>query len=329
MKSNNHAWLITGVAGFIGSNLLLELLQNNCKVVGIDSFITGKEENLEYVKSLVSKSQWNNFTFFNDDLRDHNICQKVTKGIDIILHQAALGSVPRSVKDPILSSDININGFLNIIDAARLNNVNRLIYASSSSVYGDSVELPKVEDVTGNVLSPYALTKLVNEEQAKVFSRSYGIDVIGLRYFNVFGSMQDPNGEYAAVIPKWINSIMNQVPIEIFGDGNTSRDFCYIKNVIQANLLAATTDNPNALNQIYNVAFGGRTSLNDLFNIINTTCSKFGFNYSLEPKYKDFRPGDIKHSNADISKIKKLLNYDPIYDVSKGLSETIRWYVER
>jgi UDP-N-acetylglucosamine 4-epimerase len=328
MKSNNRAWLITGVAGFIGSNLLLELLQNNCKVVGIDSFITGKEENLEYVKSLVSKSQWNNFTFFNDDLRDHNICQKVTKGIDIILHQAALGSVPRSVKDPILSSDININGFLNIIDAARLNNVNRLIYASSSSVYGDSVELPKVEDVTGNVLSPYALTKLVNEEQAKVFSRTYGIDVIGLRYFNVFGSMQDPNGEYAAVIPKWINSIMNQVPIEIFGDGNTSRDFCYIKNVIQANLLAATTDNPNALNQIYNVAFGGRTSLNDLFNIINTTCSKFGFNYSLEPKYKDFRPGDIKHSNADISKIKKLLNYDPIYDVSKGLSETIRWYVE-
>ena len=247
MKSNNRAWLITGVAGFIGSNLLLELLQNNCKVVGIDSFITGKEENLEYVKSLVSKSQWNNFTFFNDDLRDHNICQKVTKGIDIILHQAALGSVPRSVKDPILSSDININGFLNIIDAARLNNVNRLIYASSSSVYGDSVELPKVEDVTGNVLSPYALTKLVNEEQAKVFSRTYGIDVIGLRYFNVFGSMQDPNGEYAAVIPKWINSIMNQVPIEIFGDGNTSRDFCYIKNVIQANLLAATTDNPNAL----------------------------------------------------------------------------------
>ena len=328
MKSINRAWLITGVAGFIGSNLLLELLQNNCKVVGIDSFITGKEENLEYVKSLVSKSQWNNFTFFNDDLRDHNICQKVTKGIDIILHQAALGSVPRSVKDPILSSDININGFLNIIDAARLNNVNRLIYASSSSVYGDSVELPKVEDVTGNVLSPYALTKLVNEEQAKVFSRTYGIDVIGLRYFNVFGSMQDPNGEYAAVIPKWINSIMNQVPIEIFGDGNTSRDFCYIKNVIQANLLAATTDNPNALNQIYNVAFGGRTSLNDLFNIINTTCSKFGFNYSLEPKYKDFRPGDIKHSNADISKIKKLLNYDPIYDVSKGLSETIRWYVE-
>ena len=328
MKSNNRAWLITGVAGFIGSNLLLELLQNNCKVVGIDSFITGKEENLEYVKSLVSKSQWNNFTFFNDDLRDHNICQKVTKGIDIILHQAALGSVPRSVKDPILSSDININGFLNIIDAARLNNVNRLIYASSSSVYGDSVELPKVEDVTGNVLSPYALTKLVNEEQAKVFSRTYGIDVIGLRYFNVFGSMQDPNGEYAAVIPKWINSIMNQVPIEIFGDGNTSRDFCYIKNVIQANLLAATTSNPNALNQIYNVAFGGRTSLNDLFNIINTTCSKFGFNYSLEPKYKDFRPGDIKHSNADISKIKKLLNYDPIYDVSKGLSETIRWYVE-
>ena len=328
MKSNNRAWLITGVAGFIGSNLLLELLQNNCKVVGIDSFITGKEENLEYVKSLVSKSQWNNFTFFNDDLRDHNICQKVTKGIDIILHQAALGSVPRSVKDPILSSDININGFLNIIDAARLNNVDRLIYASSSSVYGDSIELPKVEDVTGNVLSPYALTKLVNEEQAKVFSRTYGIDVIGLRYFNVFGSMQDPNGEYAAVIPKWINSIMNQVPIEIFGDGNTSRDFCYIKNVIQANLLAATTSNPNALNQIYNVAFGGRTSLNDLFNIINTTCSKFGFNYSLEPKYKDFRPGDIKHSNADISKIKKLLNYDPIYDVSKGLTETIRWYVE-
>ena len=328
MKSNNRAWLITGVAGFIGSNLLLELLQNNCKVVGIDSFITGKEENLEYVKSLVSKSQWNNFTFFNDDLRDHNICQKVTKGIDIILHQAALGSVPRSVKDPILSSDININGFLNIIDAARLNNVDRLIYASSSSVYGDSIELPKVEDVTGNVLSPYALTKLVNEEQAKVFSRTYGIDVIGLRYFNVFGSMQDPNGEYAAVIPKWIDSIMNQIPIEIFGDGNTSRDFCYIKNVIQANLLAATTDNPNALNQIYNVAFGGRTSLNDLFNIINTTCSKFGFNYSLEPKYKDFRPGDIKHSNADISKIKKLLNYDPIYDVSKGLTETIRWYVE-
>jgi UDP-N-acetylglucosamine 4-epimerase len=328
MKKNNYAWLITGVAGFIGSNLLLELLQKNCKVVGIDSFITGKEKNLEYVKSLVSKSQWNNFTFFNDDIRDHNICQKVTKGIDIILHQAALGSVPRSVKDPILSSDININGFLNIIDAARLNNVDRLIYASSSSVYGDSVELPKVEDVTGNVLSPYALTKLVNEEQAKVFSRTYGIDVIGLRYFNVFGSLQDPNGEYAAVIPKWINSIMNQAPIEIFGDGNTSRDFCYIKNVIQANLLAATTDNPNALNQIYNVAFGGRTSLNDLFNIINATCSKFGFNYSLEPKYKDFRPGDIKHSNADISKIKKLLNYDPIYDVSKGLSETIRWYVE-
>ncbi len=328
MKKNNRAWLITGVAGFIGSNLLLELLQNNCKVVGIDSFITGKEENLEYVKSLVSKSQWNNFTFFNDDLRDHNICQRVTKGVDIILHQAALGSVPRSVKDPILSSDININGFLNIIDAARLNNVDRLIYASSSSVYGDSVELPKVEDITGNVLSPYALTKLVNEEQAKVFSRTYGIDVIGLRYFNVFGSMQDPNGEYAAVIPKWINSIMNQAPIEIFGDGNTSRDFCYIKNVIQANFLAATTDNSNALNQIYNVAFGGRTSLNDLFNIINATCRKFGFNYSLEPKYKDFRPGDIKHSNANISKIKKLLNYDPIYDVSKGLYETIRWYVE-
>ena len=328
MKESNYVWLVTGVAGFVGSNLLLELLQKNCKVIGIDNFINGHKKNLNYVQSLVSKSQWGNFTFFNGDLRDRDICLKITDGIDIILHQAALGSVPRSVKDPILSSEININGFLNIIDASRLNNVKRMIYASSSSVYGDSELLPKVENNIGNVLSPYALTKLVNEEQAKIFSRTYGIDCIGLRYFNVFGQMQDPNGEYAAVIPKWIHAITDNIPIEIFGDGETSRDFCYIKNVVQANLLAATTKNPLAINQIYNVAYGGKTTLNELFDIILRECQDLGFDYAYQPEHKDFRPGDIRHSNADITKIKDFLKYNPTHDIKKGLQETVRWYVE-
>lgn len=328
LNNTPKSWLITGVAGFIGSNLLETLLKNNQLVLGVDNFSTGHHRNLEQVQSLVSAQQWDNFVLINDDIRDKDTCQDLCSDVNYVLHQAALGSVPRSIEDPITTNENNISGFLNILTAAKESNVDRFVYAASSSTYGDHPELPKVEDVTGNPLSPYAVTKLVNELYADVFSRCYGFNSIGLRYFNIFGRRQDPDGAYAAVIPKWVSSILNSEPVYINGDGETSRDFCYIDNAVQANILAATTENPGAVNQVYNVALNQRTSLNELFNMIQSRLrDRVNTLKKQQPVYRDFRPGDVRHSLADISKAKNLLGYQPSHVINKGLDEAMDWYV--
>ena len=320
-------WLVTGVAGFIGSNLLEALLLLNQRVVGLDNFSTGYQRNLDEVKSLVSPEQWSRFNFIKGDIRDLGDCQKACAEVDYVLHEAALGSVPRSVENPIATNETNISGFISMLVASRDANVKRFVYAASSSTYGDHPGLPKVEDHIGKPLSPYAVTKYVNELYADVFARSYGFNSIGLRYFNVFGKRQDPNGAYAAVIPKWIGSMIKGDEIFINGDGETSRDFCYIDNVIQINLLAATTLNEGAINQIYNTAVGDRTSLNQLYlyikdNLIGTYwCSKDSI-----PRYVDFRSGDVRHSLADISKAERLLGYKPSHKIKDGLTESMSWY---
>lgn len=319
-------WLITGVAGFIGSNLLEKLLKLNQKIVGIDNFVTGNIHNLEEVRSLVSKKIWNNFEFHEGDIKDLNTCKDVVKNCDYILHQAALGSVPRSINDPISTNAANISGFLNILYAAKEADVSSFTYAASSSTYGDHLALPKVEDIIGNPLSPYAVTKYVNELYADVFNRSYGFKSIGLRYFNVFGKRQDPYSAYAAVIPKWISAMINNKEVVIYGDGNTSRDFCYIENVIQANILAATIGD-NAKNQVYNCAVGDRTTLNELFNIIKIALAENGINKDYSVVYKDFRAGDVKHSQADISKAANLLGYIPEWPINEGIKSMISWYL--
>lgn len=324
-----YVWLITGVAGFIGSNLLEILLKLNQKVVGLDNFATGFQRNLDEVQSLVSESQWTNFNFINGDIRNVDNCKYACEGIDYVLHQAALGSVPRSVEDPITTNSTNITGFLNMLLAARDAKVKRFIYAASSSTYGDHPDLPKVEDKIGKPLSPYAITKYVNELYADVFARTYAMETIGLRYFNVFGPRQDPNGAYAAVIPKWIASMINSQPIYINGDGETSRDFCYIENVLQINLLAATSKNPAAINQVYNAAVGYRTSLNQLydqlhFNLLPNYLSLRDF----KPVYRDFRAADVRHSQADISKAIKLLGYKPTHRIEEGLKLAMNWYLQ-
>lgn len=316
------------MAGFIGSNLLEHLLLLDQTVVGLDNFATGHQRNLDEVRSNVSALQWSRFTFIKGDIRDLNDCQAACRGVDYVLHQAALGSVPRSLNDPIATNATNIDGFLNMLVAARDAAVKSFTYAASSSTYGDHPGLPKVEDVIGKPLSPYAVTKYVNELYAEVFFRSYGFNSVGLRYFNVFGRRQDPQGAYAAVIPKWLASMISADDLFINGDGETSRDFCFIENVIQMNLLAATSSDPAAVNQIYNVAVSGRTSLNQLFEALRRGLEENGIVYSKAPVYRDFRAGDVRHSQADISKAQKLLGYVPAYDVSRGISKAMPWYIK-
>lgn len=319
-------WLITGIAGFIGSNLLETLLKLNQKVVGLDNFATGYQHNLDEVKSLVSMEQWSRFSFIKGDIRNLEDCQKAVEGIDYVLHQAALGSVPRSIADPITSNATNITGFLNILVAARDAAVKSFTYAASSSTYGDHPALPKVEENIGSPLSPYAVTKLVNELYAKVFAKTYGFNTIGLRYFNVFGKRQDPDGAYAAVIPKWTAAMIRGQQVFINGDGETSRDFCFIDNVVQMNILAATAGD-DAKNRVYNVAVGDRTSLNELFYAIKNTLVANGVEVKLDPIYKDFRLGDVRHSQADISKAKQFLQYQPSHTFQQGIAETVKWYI--
>lgn len=319
LKAEPHTWLITGVAGFIGSNLLETLLKLNQRVVGLDNFATGHQRNLDEVQTLVTPAQWINFSFINGDICNLADCQKAVEGVDYVLHQAALGSVPRSVADPITTNATNISGFLNMLVAARDAKIKRFVYAASSSTYGDHPALPKVEDTIGKPLSPYAVTKYVNELYADVFGKTYGLQSIGLRYFNVFGPRQDPNGAYAAVIPKWISSMIKSEPIYINGDGETSRDFCFVNNAVQANLLAATTTNPDAVNQVYNVAVGDRTTLNELFALIRDNLAVHGISVDIKPVYRDFRAGDVRHSLADIGRAANFLGYSPTQRLNQGL----------
>lgn len=328
LASRPRTWLVTGVAGFIGSNLLETLLKLGQKVIGLDNFATGHQRNLDEVKGLVSEVQWAAFSFIEGDIRNLHDCQQACKGVDYVLHQAALGSVPRSINDPITTNATNIDGFLNMLVAARDAGVKSFTYAASSSTYGDHPALPKVEDTIGKPLSPYAVTKYVNELYAEVFARTYGFKTVGLRYFNVFGKRQDPNGAYAAVIPKWTAAMINGEDVFINGDGQTSRDFCFIDNTVQANLLAAAATEDQALNQVYNVAVSGRTDLNQLFAALRNTLAENGILYDREPVYRDFRAGDVRHSQADISKARQLLGYEPQFDIEGGISQAMPWYVK-
>lgn len=320
-------WLITGVAGFIGSNLLETLLKLNQCVVGLDNFATGHQRNLDEVQILVSPQQWANFRFIEGDIRHPDTCQQACAGVDYVLHQAALGSVPRSINDPITTNSTNIDGFLNMLVAARDAQVSSFTYAASSSTYGDHPGLPKVEDCIGKPLSPYAVTKYVNELYADVFARCYGFETIGLRYFNVFGGRQDPDGAYAAVIPKWTAAMLKGETVHINGDGETSRDFCYVANAVQANILAATTQNPGARNQVYNVAVGDRTTLNQLFALLKEYLLAHELSVDMAPTYRDPRHGDVRHSQAEIGKITSLLGYSRPINLAQGLLEAIAWYI--
>jgi UDP-N-acetylglucosamine/UDP-N-acetylgalactosamine 4-epimerase len=321
IELSNKRVLVTGGAGFIGSNLCETLLYKGNKVICLDNFATGKRENLE---NLLNDA---NFTLIEGDIRKLEDCLKATKDVDYVLHQAALGSVPRSIKDPITSNDVNVSGFLNMLVAARDNGVKRFVYAASSSTYGDSESMPKLEDVIGKPLSPYAITKYVNELYADIFSKTYGLETIGLRYFNVFGRKQDPNGAYAAVIPKFVSQLMNLESPVINGDGNYSRDFTYIDNVIQANLLSLVTTNEKAINTVYNVAYGDRNTLNDLMIYLKEYLSEFDAEISsVEVIYGPNRAGDVPHSHASVNKAKELLNYNPQFSLQKGLKEAVSWY---
>lgn len=327
LLSNQKVWLITGVAGFIGSNLLESLLKLNQKVVGLDNFSTGHRSNLDEVESLVTKEQWERFSFIEGDIRDYDTCCKAVNSVDYVLHQAALGSVPRSISDPITSNAANVTGFLNILEASKNESVQSFTYAASSSTYGDHPALPKVEENIGSPLSPYAVTKYVNELYASVYSRVYGFNTIGLRYFNVFGRRQDPHGAYAAVIPKWTSAMIAKETVFINGDGETSRDFCFIENVVQMNILSATA-NLEAKNNVYNVAVGDRTTLNELYQAIDRALNNQGISVNLEPVYRDFREGDVRHSQADISKAKQNLGYEPKFNIFQGISCAMPWYVD-
>ena len=321
-------WLITGAAGFIGSNLLQTLLELDQHVVGFDNFATGHRSNLREVERSVAPAQWSRFRFIEGDIRAPDACSRACDGVDFVLHQAALGSVPRSIEDPITTNSVNIGGFLEMLMAARSAGVKRFVYAASSSTYGDHPGLPKVESLIGKPLSPYAVTKYANELYADVFASTYGFPTIGLRYFNIFGARQDPEGPYAAVIPKWIAAMIHNEPVYINGDGETSRDFCYVANAVQANLRAATAADPAAVNQVYNVAVGQRTSLNELFDQLRALLGpRFAHLAEFSPIYRDFRAGDVRHSLADISKAHRLLGYQPTHTASKGLSEAMGWYL--
>ena len=346
LQATPKTWLITGVAGFIGSNLLEALLKLNQRVVGLDNFATGHQRNLDEVETLVSPRQWANFQFIEGDIRNLEDCRRAlvfhplpmgegrgegyppnSTPVDYVLHQAALGSVPRSIEDPVTTNSANITGFLNMLVAARDAKVQSFTYAASSSTYGDHPGLPKVEDVIGKPLSPYAVTKYVNELYADVFARAYGFETIGLRYFNVFGPRQDPNGAYAAVIPKWTAAMIQGQDVFINGDGETSRDFCFIENTVQANLLAATATAPEARNQVYNIAVSGRATLNALFAELQSALAGNGVRYEQAAVYREFRAGDVRHSQADISKAQRLLGYAPQFDLQTGVAKAMPWYI--
>lgn len=326
LTASPKTWLITGVAGFIGSNLLETLLKMGQKVVGLDNFATGHQHNLDEVKGLVTPEQWGGFEFIEGDIRDFEVCEKAVSGVDYVLHQAALGSVPRSIADPLTTNAANITGFLNMLQAAKNEGVSSFTYAASSSTYGDHPALPKVEENIGNPLSPYAVTKYVNELYADVFAKAYGFKSIGLRYFNVFGQRQDPNGAYAAVIPRWTADMINADQVFINGDGETSRDFCFIENTVQMNILAATASD-DAKNNVFNVAVGDRTTLNELFQAIKEALEENSVNVALAPEYRDFRAGDVRHSQADISKAQNLLGYQPEFRIKQGIAKAMPWYI--
>jgi UDP-N-acetylglucosamine 4-epimerase len=328
LRASPKVWVITGAAGFIGSNLLEALLSLNQKVVGLDNLSTGHRGNLEQVQAAVGQKCWKNFTWIEGDIRDPATCEKSVKGANYVLHQAALGSVPRSVAQPTETNASNVTGFLNMLWAARENGIQRFVFASSSSVYGDIAALPQVEENIGNCLSPYAVSKRVNELYASVFAQCYGMQCIGLRYFNVFGPRQDPNGPYAAVIPKWIAAMIQDEPVHINGDGSTSRDFCYVANVVQANILAATTGNTQAVNTVYNIALGDETTLTELFQMLrDRLLAAHPHLRDLKPAHRAFQPGDVRHSRADISKARRLLGYAPTHRIEDGLDEAQGWYV--
>ncbi|MEZ9006746.1 NAD-dependent epimerase/dehydratase family protein [Vibrio sp. 10N.247.311.59] len=325
LQVSPKTWLVTGVAGFIGSNLLETLLKLDQKVIGLDNFATGHQRNLDEVKELVEAEQWLNFTFIECDIRNYEDCRSAVESVDYVLHQAALGSVPRSIADPITTNAANISGFINMLTASKEENVKSFTYAASSSTYGDHPALPKVEENIGSPLSPYAVTKYVNELYASVFARTYGFKSIGLRYFNVFGPRQDPNGAYAAVIPKWTASMIKGEEVFINGDGETSRDFCFIENTVQMNILAATAQD-EAKDKIYNVALGDRTTLDELYGSIQSALNELGLDLSAEPTYREFRAGDVRHSQADISKATEFLGYFPQYKIQDGIRAAMPWY---
>ncbi|CAB3812815.1 Vi polysaccharide biosynthesis UDP-N-acetylglucosaminuronic acid C-4 epimerase TviC [Achromobacter sp. ACM03] len=320
-------WLVTGCAGFIGSNLLETLLKLGQTVTGMDNFATGFQHNLDEVRNSVTPEQWARFTFIEGDIRDLEACRRAMQGVELVLHQAALGSVPRSLKDPITSNEVNIGGFLNMLVAARDAEVKSFVYAASSSTYGDHPALPKVEENIGKPLSPYAVTKYVNELYADVFARCYGFETVGLRYFNVFGKRQNPNGAYAAVIPKWTAAMIQNEDVTINGDGETSRDFCFVENAVQANILAAMAA-PEGRNQVYNVAVSGRSTLNQLFGFLVQALGNQNVVYGKKPVYADFRAGDVRHSQADVSKAGRLLGYEPTHTVLQGLEVAMPWYTQ-
>ncbi|WP_372811483.1 NAD-dependent epimerase/dehydratase family protein [Pseudoalteromonas nigrifaciens] len=329
LLSSPKTWLVTGVAGFIGSNLLEYLLNLNQKVVGLDNFATGHQHNLDEVKSLVTSEQWQGFNFIEGDIRNYQDCETALanngEGVDYVLHQAALGSVPRSIADPVTTNAANTTGFLNMLQASKEAKVKSFTYAASSSTYGDHPALPKVEGNIGNPLSPYAVTKYVNELYAGVYAKTYNFKAIGLRYFNVFGQRQDPNGAYAAVIPKWTADMIKGEDVFINGDGETSRDFCFIENTVQMNILAATASD-EAKDEVYNVAVGDRTTLNDLYKAIQTALKECDIDLNKQPIYRDFRAGDVRHSQADIYKAVNNLGYVPEYKILQGISRVMPWY---
>jgi len=327
LRAQPRTWTVTGCAGFIGSNLLETLLGLDQRVVGLDNFATGHQRNLDEVQASVTAEQWGRLRFIEGDIRSLDTCRQAVDGVDYVLHQAALGSVPRSLNDPITTNEVNVSGFLNMLVAARDAKVRSFVYAASSSTYGDHPELPKVEDRIGRPLSPYAVTKYVDELYADVFARSYGFASSGLRYFNVFGKRQDPNGAYAAVIPRWIAAMIRGEDVVVNGDGETSRDFCFVENAVQANLLAAVTGAEGA-SQVYNVAFNARTTLNELFHHLRTMLAGHGVAYDKAPVHGEFRPGDVRHSQADIAKARSLLGYEPAYDIVQGLEVAMPWYTQ-
>jgi UDP-N-acetylglucosamine 4-epimerase len=330
LAGRSLTWLVTGSAGFIGSHLVEQLLRLGQRVVSLDNFATGHPANLREVEPAVGAEAWRRHRFIEASIVDPEACRAACRGVDIVLHQAALGSVPRSIADPIPTHQTNVTGFVNMLLAARDAKVQRFVYASSSSAYGDDENLPKVEDITGGPLSPYAASKQANELYADVFSRCYGIQTVGMRYFNVFGPRQDPEGAYAAVIPRWVRAMLTGEAVEVNGDGETSRDFCYVANVVQANLLAALCEDPMAVNQVYNIAVGESTSLNRLFEILRSLLEEArGPLASARPVYGAFRPGDVRHSLADISLARKRLGYEPTHSLSSGLREALSWYVNR
>jgi UDP-N-acetylglucosamine/UDP-N-acetylgalactosamine 4-epimerase len=329
LQRNRHTWVVTGAAGFIGSNLVESLLRLNQRVVGLDNFATGYQHNLDQIRELLGADAWSNFTFIDGDIRALEDCRRSVKGADFVLHHAALGSVPRSIEEPLLTNESNVTGFLNMLVASRDARIKRFVYAASSSTYGDHPGLPKCEDIIGRPLSPYAVTKYVNELYADVFGRCFGTQSIGLRYFNIFGPRQDTDGAYAAVIPKWIASLIAGEPVFINGDGETSRDFCYVDNAIQANILAALTNRADAVNQVYNIAVSERTTLNQLYEMQRSMLTPtFSHLAKSKPTYRDFREGDVRHSQADISKAARLLGYRPTHRLADGLKQSLEWYVK-